>query len=147
MAFISIENRIKIIKIYYENGWCVKSIFRKIRDIFGRHDQPSEHAIKNLVEKCRSTGSVHKIPITIRALTYYFWPVNGRSFTLYINKDAQHSHPNRVFYFESKKEVAHGKACTCDGQNIYHPLVLVQWQKWHCDPHANRISRNIAFMF
>lgn len=66
MSSISIENRIKIIETFYENGRCVKTTFRKIRDIFGRHNRPSESAIKNLVDKFKSTGSVQNIPTTTR---------------------------------------------------------------------------------
>lgn len=58
MNAISLENRIKIIQIHYENGRSVKTTFRKIIDIFGRYNRPSEPAIKNLVEKFESTGSV-----------------------------------------------------------------------------------------
>ena len=74
----------KITLIFYENGRRVKTPFSKISDIFGRDDRPSEHAIKSLVEKFRSTGFVHNIPTPIRArpgrstesmLTNYFWPI------------------------------------------------------------------------
>ena len=67
MSFISIENRIKIVEIYYENGRCVENTFHKIPNIFGRYDRPSEHAIRNLVKKFRSTGLVHNIAIPICA--------------------------------------------------------------------------------
>lgn len=63
----SIDNRVKIIEIYYENGRPVKTIFRRILDIFGRNNRPSETAIKNLVDKFRSTGLVHNIPTPTRA--------------------------------------------------------------------------------
>ncbi|CAK1588653.1 unnamed protein product [Parnassius mnemosyne] len=66
MNSISLENRIKIIKIHYENGGSVKVTFRKIRDIFGQHNRPSETAIKNLVAKFESTGSVQNVPTPTR---------------------------------------------------------------------------------
>ncbi|CAH0550852.1 unnamed protein product [Brassicogethes aeneus] len=66
MPSISIENRIKNIETYNENGRCVKTTYRKIRDMFGRHGRPSENAIKNLVDKFKSTGSTNNIPTPIR---------------------------------------------------------------------------------
>ena len=56
MSSIAIENCIKIIKIYYENGGSVKTTYRKISDIFGRYNRPCETVIKNLVDKFESTG-------------------------------------------------------------------------------------------
>uniref|UniRef100_A0A2H1V016 SFRICE_007572 n=1 Tax=Spodoptera frugiperda TaxID=7108 RepID=A0A2H1V016_SPOFR len=66
MNSISLKNRIKIIKILYENGRSVKVTFRKICDIFGQHNRPSEIAIKNLVAKFESTGSVQNVPTPTR---------------------------------------------------------------------------------
>uniref|UniRef100_A0A2H1WPX1 SFRICE_035473 n=1 Tax=Spodoptera frugiperda TaxID=7108 RepID=A0A2H1WPX1_SPOFR len=40
--------------------------FRKIRDIFGQHNRPSEIAIKNLVAKFEPTGSVQNVPTPTR---------------------------------------------------------------------------------
>ena len=48
MFSISIEKRIKIIKIYYENGGSVKTIHRKISNVFGRYNRLSETAIENV---------------------------------------------------------------------------------------------------
>ncbi|CAK1596386.1 unnamed protein product [Parnassius mnemosyne] len=66
MNSILLENRIKIIKIHYENGGSVKVTFRKIPDIFGQHNRTSETAIKNLVAKFESTGSVQNAPTPTR---------------------------------------------------------------------------------
>uniref|UniRef100_A0A2H1WA51 SFRICE_021049 n=1 Tax=Spodoptera frugiperda TaxID=7108 RepID=A0A2H1WA51_SPOFR len=66
MNSISLKNCIKIIQIHYENGRSVKVTFRKIRDIFGQHNRPSEIAIKNLVAKFESTGSVQNVPTPTR---------------------------------------------------------------------------------
>ena len=48
MSLIQIKNRIKIIKIYITGG-SVKTTYRKISDICGRYNYPSEAVIKNLV--------------------------------------------------------------------------------------------------
>ena len=53
-------------KIYYENGECMKTTYHKILDIFGRYNRLSKTAIKNLVDKFESTGSVHNILTTTR---------------------------------------------------------------------------------
>lgn len=65
MNSISLENRTKIIKNYYENSGTVKFTFRKIRDIFGHNSLPKS-AVKNLVIKFELTGSIQNVRIATR---------------------------------------------------------------------------------
>ena len=58
MPSYSTQQRIEIVQLYYENGRSVKNVFRKLREIYGRHNRPSEPEIRNIVQKFEETGSV-----------------------------------------------------------------------------------------
>ena len=52
------QQRIQMVEAYYENNRSVKNAFRKLRDIYGRHNRPSESTIHRIVERFQRTGSV-----------------------------------------------------------------------------------------
>ena len=55
MEKLSIEQCVKAIDVYYENGRSNKNAFRTLRDFFGPHNRPTESAIgKNFEEIPRS---------------------------------------------------------------------------------------------
>ncbi|CAK9815956.1 hypothetical protein ANTPLA_LOCUS8828 [Anthophora plagiata] len=62
MELYTIAERVKVIKIYFENQCSIKNTHRKLRDIFGIHNRPSKQTIRNLVKKFGKTGSVHDKP-------------------------------------------------------------------------------------
>jgi len=63
MTFIKIESytiqqRVQIVELFYENRRSVKNVFRKLRDIYGLHNRPSESTINRIVQKFQETGSM-----------------------------------------------------------------------------------------
>ena len=58
MERYTVIQRLEIIKIYYKNNESVRETFRALREIYGRHNRPTELAIRNLIKKFESTGSV-----------------------------------------------------------------------------------------
>lgn len=69
MDTLSVEQRVKIVQAYYENGRSKKNAFRKLRDFFGRHDRPTERTILNVVHKFEQTGSVQDVKPPTRLRT------------------------------------------------------------------------------
>lgn len=67
MERLSIEERVKVIEAYYENGRSNKSAFRALRDFFGPHNRPTESAIGKIVKKFQETGSVADVKKPVRA--------------------------------------------------------------------------------
>lgn len=55
MASYTLQQRIVIIELFYENGCSVRNVFRKLRDVYGRHNRPTEQQI---VRKFQETGAV-----------------------------------------------------------------------------------------
>lgn len=90
MNLISHRNRIKIIKIHYENGGSVT--FRKIRDIFLQHNRLSETAFKHLVVRSetiptrirlgRSTEKIAAVSHNIEEVTNFSTPRGFQHFGL-----------------------------------------------------------------
>ena len=58
MKRFTVIQRLEIIKIYYKNNESIRETFRALREIYGRHNRPTELAIRNLIKKFESTGSV-----------------------------------------------------------------------------------------
>ncbi|KZC14917.1 hypothetical protein WN55_07967 [Dufourea novaeangliae] len=58
MALYTIQKRVQIVELFYENERSVKNVYRKLRDIYGRHKRPSETTINRIVKNFQQTGSV-----------------------------------------------------------------------------------------
>ena len=56
MQRLTIEQRVKIVEAYYENGRSNKNAFCTLCEFFGQHNRPSE--IGKIVRKFKETGSV-----------------------------------------------------------------------------------------
>lgn len=50
--------RVEIVKNFYGNNSSTRQTFRALREIYGRHNRPTESAIKRLIQKFETTGSV-----------------------------------------------------------------------------------------
>jgi len=55
----SVEQRVRIIKFYYQNQCSVRETIRALRDFYPRHNRPAESTIRRLVAKFESTGSIN----------------------------------------------------------------------------------------
>jgi len=54
----SVEQRVQIIKFYYQNQYSVRETFRALRDFYPRHNRPAESTgldYSTLVAKFEST--------------------------------------------------------------------------------------------
>jgi len=59
----SVEQRMQIVKFYYQNQCSVRET---LRDFYPRHNRPAESTIRHLVAKFESTGSINNQPTPIR---------------------------------------------------------------------------------
>jgi len=66
MESYSVEQRVQIIKFYYQNQCSVRKTFRALRDFYLRHNRPAESTIRRLVAKFESTGSTNNQPTPVR---------------------------------------------------------------------------------
>ena len=66
MEGYSVEQRVQIIKFYYQNQCSVRETFRALRDFYPRHNRPAESTIRRLVTKFESTGSINNQPTPVR---------------------------------------------------------------------------------
>ena len=64
---LTIEQRVKVVEAYYENGRSNKNEFRALRELFGQHNRPTESAIGKIVRKFKHTGSVADVETPSRA--------------------------------------------------------------------------------
>ena len=62
----TIEQRVQIIKIYYQNNESVRKTFRALREFYGRSNRPVESTIRRLVNKFESTGTVTDTTVPVR---------------------------------------------------------------------------------
>lgn len=60
------QQRLQIIKIYYQNSCSVTDTLRKLRPIFGRHHRPNKTTIQRLVQKFESTFSLQNVAVPVR---------------------------------------------------------------------------------
>ena len=67
MERLTIQQRVKVIEAYYENGRSNKKTFRALRSVFGHHKRPTESAIGKIVKKFEETGSVADVKTSSRA--------------------------------------------------------------------------------
>ena len=65
MESYSVEQRVQIIKFYYQNQYSVRETFRALRDFYPRHNRPAESTIRRLVIKFESTGSINNQPTSV----------------------------------------------------------------------------------
>ena len=66
MERYTVIQRLEIIKIYYKNNESVHETFRALCEIYGRYNRPTELAIRNLIKKFGSTGSVCDVKLPTR---------------------------------------------------------------------------------
>lgn len=59
MVSYTIEQRVQIIKFYYQNKCSVVQTLRSLRPFFGRRSGPSKSTLQRLVSKFETTGSVN----------------------------------------------------------------------------------------
>ena len=62
----TIEQRVQIIKIYYQNNESVRKAFRALREFYGRNNRPAESTIRRLVNKFQSSGTVTDTIVPVR---------------------------------------------------------------------------------
>ena len=53
MRHYTLHQHLQILELYYENQCLVKKTFRALRQLYNPFDQPSERAIRELVQKFR----------------------------------------------------------------------------------------------
>jgi len=66
MNSYSVEQRVRIVKFYYQNQCCVRETFLALHDFYPRHNRPAESTIRRLVAKFELTGSINYQPTPIR---------------------------------------------------------------------------------
>jgi len=62
----SVEQRVQIIKFYYQNQCSVREMFCVLRDFYPRHNRPAESTVRRLVVKFESTSSINNQPTPVR---------------------------------------------------------------------------------
>lgn len=67
MERLTIQQRVKVIEAYFENGRSNKQAFRALRSVFSQHKRPTEGAIAKIVKKFQETGSVADVKTSSRA--------------------------------------------------------------------------------
>lgn len=66
MERYTIEQRVQIVKFYYQNQCSVRQTFRALRPVYGVHDRPTESTIRRLMQKFEESGSVKDRPTPVR---------------------------------------------------------------------------------
>jgi len=59
MTNFTLQQRFQIIQIYFENGSSIRATYRRLRDFYEARNRPSEQAIRRIVDRFRSTFSLH----------------------------------------------------------------------------------------
>ena len=62
----TIEQRVQIIKIYYQNNESVRKTFHVLREFYGQNNRPAESTIRRLVNKFESSGTVTDTIVPVR---------------------------------------------------------------------------------
>ena len=52
------EQRLQIIKLYYENSRSVRNVFRALCSTYGQQNRPTEHTIRNTITHLESEHSL-----------------------------------------------------------------------------------------
>jgi len=58
MKSYTIQQRVQIVELFYENRCSLKNVFKKLCDIYGLHNRSSESTINRIVQKFQETSSV-----------------------------------------------------------------------------------------
>jgi len=66
MEGYSVEQRVQIIKFYFQNQCSIRKTFRALRDFYPRHNRSAESTIRRLVAKFELTGSTNNEPTPVR---------------------------------------------------------------------------------
>ena len=69
MERYTIQQRVKVIQTYYENGRSNQNAYRALRDFFDQFDRPNVRTIAKIVEKFEQTGSVEDVRTPVHART------------------------------------------------------------------------------
>lgn len=67
MAKYTLEQRLEIIKFYYQNQCSVVKTLRELRRKYGRRTKHNERCIRRLVSKFETTFSLHDVAVPVRA--------------------------------------------------------------------------------
>ena len=62
----TIEQRVQIIKTYYQNNESVQKTFRALREFYGRNNRPVGSTTRRLVNKFESSGTVTDTIVPVR---------------------------------------------------------------------------------
>ena len=62
----SVEQRVQIIKFYYQNQCSVQETFRVLRNFYLRHNRLAESTIRRLMAKFESTDSINNQSTSVR---------------------------------------------------------------------------------
>ena len=61
MNFLTLEQRFQIVEIYSQNRSSVRETYRPLRPFYGRHNRPSEQAIRSVMNKFCINYSLHDV--------------------------------------------------------------------------------------
>ena len=68
----TIEQRVKVIQAYYENGRSNQNAYRELRDFFGQFNRPNARTIGKIVQKFEQTGSVGDVQLVLQKILLLF---------------------------------------------------------------------------
>ncbi len=66
MKQYTLEQRLQIIQIFYQNNRSLKGTLRALRPFYGPHNRPSQSTIQRLVKKFESTFTLHNVPVPVK---------------------------------------------------------------------------------
>ncbi|KAL7631744.1 UNVERIFIED_CONTAM: hypothetical protein RMT77_017953 [Armadillidium vulgare] len=69
MERYTMEQRVKVIQAYYENGRSNQNAYRALRDFFGQFNRPNVPTIGKILKKFEQTGSVGDLKRPVHART------------------------------------------------------------------------------
>ena len=69
MERYTIEQRVKVIQAYYENGRSNQNAYRALRDFFGQFNRPNERTIEKIMQKFEHSWSVGDVKTPVHART------------------------------------------------------------------------------
>ena len=67
MERYTLEQRLQIVQIFYQNNRSVAATLRALRPFYGPFNKPTRSTIDRLVKKFESTFSLHDVPVPVRA--------------------------------------------------------------------------------